>query len=177
MFPKLERKFHARGPGQGFGQRDTPLMRHVSATDPNSSPISLHARLVLILSTTTHVALLPLLHQPAEHLLSRAAVALYFIGGYVALRERCAPPPTSPSAERRAPTLHAGTPSVGLRWYERTYLIGFIVLDLYVSALHQALLGSRLPFVPLALTSLYCAVGVHYCAVLALQLYLAVADS
>ena len=148
-----------------------------SATDPYSSTTSLHARLVLILSTTTHVALLPLLHQPAEHLLSRAAVALYYVGGYIILRERCAPPPTSPSAERRAPTLHAGTPSVGLRWYERTYLIGFIVLDLYVSALHQALLGSRLPFVPLALTSLYCAVGVHYCAVLALQLYLAVADS
>jgi alpha-1,3-glucosyltransferase len=41
----------------------------------------------------------------------------------------------------------------------RVYLAGFVVLELYCSLGHAALLGSRLPFVPLMLTSVYCALG------------------
>lgn len=41
----------------------------------------------------------------------------------------------------------------------RAYLAGFVLLELYCSLGHTALLGSRLPFVPLMLTSVYCALG------------------
>lgn len=41
----------------------------------------------------------------------------------------------------------------------RVYLAGFVLLELYCTLGHTALLGDRLPFVPLLLTSVYCAVG------------------
>lgn len=41
----------------------------------------------------------------------------------------------------------------------RVYLAGCVVLELYCSLGHRALLSDRLPFVPLMLTSVYCAVG------------------
>lgn len=45
---------------------------------------------------------------------------------------------------------------------QRLYLWGFLPLELYCSWLHGLTLGraGRLPFVPLMLTSVYCAVGV-----------------
>jgi alpha-1,3-glucosyltransferase len=44
----------------------------------------------------------------------------------------------------------------------RAYLAGLVVLELYCTLGHKALLGERLPFVPLMLTSVYCAVGVTW---------------
>lgn len=44
----------------------------------------------------------------------------------------------------------------------RLYLAGFVVLELYCTLGHKALLGERLPFVPLMLTSVYCALGVSW---------------
>jgi len=41
----------------------------------------------------------------------------------------------------------------------RLYLAGLVVLELYCTQGHTALLGGRLPFVPLMLTSVYCAVA------------------
>jgi alpha-1,3-glucosyltransferase len=41
----------------------------------------------------------------------------------------------------------------------RVYLAGFVLLELYCALGHRALLWDRLPFVPLMLTSVYCAVG------------------
>ena len=46
---------------------------------------------------------------------------------------------------------------------ESLYLLVIIPLELYNSVLHHVLgLSSRLPFIPLLLTSVYCAVGVTY---------------
>ncbi len=40
------------------------------------------------------------------------------------------------------------------------YVIGFVPLEVYCSALHGVVFKGRLPFLPLMLTSLYCALGV-----------------
>lgn len=45
---------------------------------------------------------------------------------------------------------------------EAFYLWGFIFLELYCLFGHKAAFGHRLPFLPLALTSVYCAVGIVY---------------
>jgi alpha-1,3-glucosyltransferase len=58
-----------------------------------------------------------------------------------------------------------------LRWWEAAYLMEFLPLEIFTSGLHPLLFGSRLPFLPLLLTSVYCAVGVHYCTGLALVLW------
>lgn len=45
---------------------------------------------------------------------------------------------------------------------ERAYLYCLVPLEVYCTVLHRWLLGGRLPFAPLMLTSTYCAVGMMY---------------
>lgn len=51
-------------------------------------------------------------------------------------------------------------------WWQRAYLLGLVPLELYCAFGHRLLCtavlgdGGRLPFLPLLLTSVYCAVGV-----------------
>ena len=54
-----------------------------------------------------------------------------------------------------------------VEWYEACYLYGLVVLELYCSAIHPfTVLAVKLPFLPLMLTSVYCAVGVIWAWIL-----------
>lgn len=55
----------------------------------------------------------------------------------------------------------AGSPQL-LPRAEVAYLWGLLPLELYCSVLHSAALGRQLPFLPLMLTSVYCALGVAW---------------
>ncbi|CAG2253331.1 ALG8 [Mytilus edulis] len=47
---------------------------------------------------------------------------------------------------------------------ETLYLLGIVPLEIYNSIIHPVLgLDQRLPFIPLMLTSVYCAIGIMYC--------------
>ncbi|XP_051155650.1 probable dolichyl pyrophosphate Glc1Man9GlcNAc2 alpha-1,3-glucosyltransferase [Leptopilina boulardi] len=46
--------------------------------------------------------------------------------------------------------------------YEWIYIANLPLLIIYESILHQLLFGEKLPFLPLAITSLYCSIGVTY---------------
>ena len=48
------------------------------------------------------------------------------------------------------------------RPFASLYLAGFVLLEVYCSFLHAALWGLRLPFLPLMLTSMYCALGIGW---------------
>eukprot|EP01133_Synstelium_polycarpum_P011616 gene11616-13560_t len=50
-----------------------------------------------------------------------------------------------------------------LNWLETLYLFGLVPLELFNVVIHPIYLATRLPFIALMLTSLYCAIGVHYC--------------
>ena len=48
-----------------------------------------------------------------------------------------------------------------VEWYEACYLYGLVFLEFYCSVIHPfTVLAAKLPFLPLMLTSVYCAVGV-----------------
>ena len=50
-----------------------------------------------------------------------------------------------------------------LRWYENVYLCGLILLEIYNLLIHNALgFSVKFPFLPLLLTSVYCAVGIMW---------------
>lgn len=130
-----------------------PLLLLSAITPPACSPNSgTHVRLLLLLSSAGHYALLPLLHQPAEYTLSRALPLLY----YLLVRY----------------IFSSDGQELPLRWYERGYLMGFVPLEVFVSFLHPLLLAPRLPFLPLLATSVYCSFGVHMSTVLSFQLWL-----
>ena len=112
----------------------------------------------VLLSATAHYSLLPLIFRPTEYALSRVLVLLSHCATVLAMRTRCAAAPGAPPA------------AIGLMWYERVYLAGFLPLEAFTAALHPALVAPRLPFLPLMCTSVYCAVGVHYSCVLAFRL-------
>lgn len=83
--------------------------------------------------------------------------------------------PATPPKQPKASGVAAGSSGSGIggvasmheccSWLpplHRLYLLGLVVLELYCSLGHKALLGERLPFVPLMLTSVYCAAGVTW---------------
>ena len=45
---------------------------------------------------------------------------------------------------------------------ELVYLGGFVALEVYCTALHSFVFGTKLPFLPLLLVSVYSALGVSY---------------
>uniref|UniRef100_A0A7S0P5N8 Alpha-1,3-glucosyltransferase n=1 Tax=Calcidiscus leptoporus TaxID=127549 RepID=A0A7S0P5N8_9EUKA len=134
-----------------------PLLILACVPPTHAEGARLHARLMTVLSAAAHVAQLPLVFGAAEYLASRAMVALYATALKPVLCHR----------------LHAicGDDELRLRPFELGYVYGFLALELTCSVAHPLLVAPRLPFVPLMLTSVYCAVGIHYGAFLAYQLW------
>jgi alpha-1,3-glucosyltransferase len=109
------------------------------------------ASVYFILSTTGHVSLFPLLFLPAENLLRVVPTLLYMIFTYYALIRAICP---RREEDARA-QLFCNHPLPVL------YLLGLLLTQSYCIGVHQfTAFGKRLPFLPLMLTSVYCAVGV-----------------
>lgn len=47
-------------------------------------------------------------------------------------------------------------------WIEKSYLLGLLVVETWGQFLHPVLFGDRLPFLPLMIVSMYCALGMIY---------------
>lgn len=108
-----------------------------------------NAARLTVLSAAGLYGLLPLLFRPQEYLPKMAITA-----GYLALL-----PALLRHVHRKA--LHKA-PQAGalLSWSQRVYVYGFVLLELQNSVVHPLVLGQRLPFLPLMMTSVYCALGV-----------------
>ena len=117
------------------------------------SPISTrrHRAHFVILTVAGLYGLLPLLFRPEEYLIKIGLVVVY-LAAVVPLHLQ----QTSSSRAGLLPL------SGGLSAIEVLYLVGYVALEAYCSFAHQAVLGLRLPFVPLMLTSAYCALGITW---------------
>ncbi|XP_060830328.1 probable dolichyl pyrophosphate Glc1Man9GlcNAc2 alpha-1,3-glucosyltransferase isoform X3 [Bombus pascuorum] len=108
----------------------------LAATDKND------ARIYLILSSAGHTALLPLLYPSNLTPLKIFVLLVFMTAGFLAFSRKF---------------------NVNfLYFYEYIYVINLPVLTVYETIIHKLIFGEKLPFLPLALTSLYCAIGVTY---------------
>ncbi|XP_033316014.1 probable dolichyl pyrophosphate Glc1Man9GlcNAc2 alpha-1,3-glucosyltransferase isoform X3 [Bombus bifarius] len=108
----------------------------LAATDKND------ARIYLILSSAGHTALLPLLYPSNLTPLKILVLLVFMSAGFLVFSRKF---------------------NVNfLYFYEYIYVINLPVLTVYETIIHKLIFGEKLPFLPLALTSLYCAIGVTY---------------
>lgn len=117
------------------------------------------ARAFGMLAAPVYYAVLPLLFEPDEYPLRTLALCTYALGFALAS--------TLVSARARPPFSGEGALLASFTRMDRAYLLGFAPLELYTSFGHAVLAGTALPFLPLMLTSVYCALGVLRAAALA----------
>ncbi|CAC5403214.1 ALG8 [Mytilus coruscus] len=109
------------------------------------------AQLFLILSTVAHYSLFPLIFTKAETVIKICMVLLYTVYSFYSLGNIY-----------RIPLTLTQLPLCST--IETLYLLGIVPLEIYNSIIHPGLgLDQRLPFIPLMLTSVYCAIGIMYC--------------
>ncbi|XP_047199624.1 probable dolichyl pyrophosphate Glc1Man9GlcNAc2 alpha-1,3-glucosyltransferase isoform X1 [Hippoglossus stenolepis] len=103
------------------------------------------AGIFLVLTTTGHYSLFPLLFTPAELPIKVVLMLIFTIYSFTALRK-----------------LHSGQGSL-LRPLEVVYLLGLVAVAIVCEVLFPLLpWQQKLPFLPLLVTSVYCSVGVCY---------------
>jgi len=110
------------------------------------------ARVFIILSSAGHTALLPLLYPDNLSSLKLLFSLVYMLSSILILTNQ-----------------HGRSL---LRSHEWLYVIPLPLVTIYEVMLHKLLLGDELPFLPLALTSIYCAIGITYCWILYYYMYL-----
>lgn len=109
------------------------------------------ARTFLFLSTVSTYSLFPLLFEAQEYPIKVTLLLLYSLVMWLEFSEFFH---TEEAAEKTKSLVGGGL--------ERFYLAGLVVVEIYGQCLHPLWLGSSLPFLPLMLTSVYCAVGMVY---------------
>ncbi|GAU97192.1 hypothetical protein RvY_08534 [Ramazzottius varieornatus] len=116
------------------------------------------ARLFLLLSTAGLTGLHPLLFTPSEIPLKYMMIFLYIYAAFKVLKDRF--------SVVRLPGRRYCLPL--LNRIETLYVLGFLPVEFYNAVVHESILGlcTKLPFLPLMVTSMYCAIGVVYVYVL-----------
>ncbi|EDO47114.1 predicted protein [Nematostella vectensis] len=117
------------------------------------------ARAFLVLSTAGHLSLFPLLFNQQETPLKICLMLMFTILSFYSLcLIHCG---KSSSNQSSARSEIFTLPIVS--WYEAAYICGLAVLEFYCSLIHPLTsLSKTLPFLPLLLTSTYCALGVGW---------------
>jgi len=119
---------------------------------------ALDAKIYLLVSWVGHYSLFPLLFEAREEPIKVAMFLVHLVASLVLL-----------DRHHRARQSKVGSEPVGIafRLSEKLYLVGLAPLYVFTNLLHPRLFrtgdGSiRLPFLPLMLTSVYCALGLVY---------------
>ncbi|XP_011297883.1 probable dolichyl pyrophosphate Glc1Man9GlcNAc2 alpha-1,3-glucosyltransferase isoform X2 [Fopius arisanus] len=102
----------------------------------------LNARVFMILSATGHTSILPLLFPQNLTILKITMLLTYTAASCVCL-----------------PKLHKHSL---LQLHEWLYIAALPLVTLYETLIHKMVFGEGLPFLPLAMTSIYCGIGVMY---------------
>ncbi|KAF7814805.1 putative dolichyl pyrophosphate Glc1Man9GlcNAc2 alpha-1,3-glucosyltransferase [Senna tora] len=121
------------------------------------------AKHYFLLSIVSCFSLFPLLFESQEYPIKVTLLLLYSILMWSGFSSQF----YDDAEASRAPAVQAKK-RVGLRrvfsigWVEKCYLIGLVVVEIWGQFLHPLILGDKLPFLPLMLISVYCALGIMY---------------
>jgi len=126
-------------------------------------------KLFFLLSTAGHYSLFPLVFTPAEAPIKVLYFVAFTFASYRFLDADILPCSSASSSVSASASASASASSSAssdqplLNRAEKTYVVGFAFLQAYVGLGHGLLgLGQSLPFLPLMITSCYCAIGVLY---------------
>ncbi|XP_060551291.1 probable dolichyl pyrophosphate Glc1Man9GlcNAc2 alpha-1,3-glucosyltransferase [Ruditapes philippinarum] len=109
------------------------------------------AQIYLIMSTIGHYSLFPLLFTQFETPIKICLLAFTSLYAFTGIANIF-----------RLPWSYTSLPL--LSTLESLYIVGIVPLELYNSVIHHCLgLTYKLSFLPLLLTSIYCAIGITYC--------------
>ncbi|XP_034937292.1 probable dolichyl pyrophosphate Glc1Man9GlcNAc2 alpha-1,3-glucosyltransferase isoform X2 [Chelonus insularis] len=101
------------------------------------------AKLFLLLSSTGHAAILPLLFPENLIIFKIGILVMYIMTVFLCLKN----------------LFHSSL----LYIHEWIYVLILPLISLYETVFHTICFGKKLPFFPLALTSCYCSIGILYC--------------
>ncbi|PIN16113.1 Glucosyltransferase - Alg8p [Handroanthus impetiginosus] len=121
------------------------------------------AKHYFFLSIVSCYSLFPLLFEAQEYPIKVLLLLLYGILMFFGFSSRF-PGPTStpPSVVVKGRDNKLETPPFHIGWLGKSYLFGLFVVEIWGQFLHPIVFGDRLPFLPLMMTSIYCAVGTVY---------------
>ncbi|KAK3007222.1 hypothetical protein RJ639_016688 [Escallonia herrerae] len=117
-------------------------------------------------------SLFPLLYESQEYPIKLLLLLLHAILMWLGFSSRFSNNTAAKASQRKGdkPT-QRGSSGGGfvIGWTGKSYLLGLLVVETWGQFLHPLLLGSRLPFLPLMMISIYCAIGMMYSWVWQLQ--------
>ncbi|KAH6755096.1 ALG6 [Perilla frutescens var. hirtella] len=120
------------------------------------------AKHYFLLSIVSCYSLFPLLFEAQEYplkvvlLLLHASLMLFGFSAYF------------PGATAKIETAVKGrdtkleTPAFHIGWFGKSYLVGLLVVEIWGQFLHPIIFGDQLPFLPLMMISISCALGMMY---------------
>ena len=114
-------------------------------------------------------SLFPLLFEAQEYpikvLLLLLHSSLMWLGFSAQFDKRESVKQTGSKSKRHVQTKRSMTATgetFRIRFVEKVYLVGLLVVEIWAQFLHPFILGGKFPFVPLMLISTYCSLGVMY---------------
>ncbi|KAI3728740.1 hypothetical protein L6452_17382 [Arctium lappa] len=112
------------------------------------------ARHYFLLSIVSSYSLFPLLYEAQEYPIKVVLLLLHITLMWYDF--------SSQFSERIESDKSTASVSIVTGWMEKSYLLGFVVVEIWGQFLHPFLLGDKLPFLPLMMMSFYCALGMMY---------------
>ncbi|KAF5732837.1 dolichyl pyrophosphate Glc1Man9GlcNAc2 alpha-1 3-glucosyltransferase [Tripterygium wilfordii] len=131
------------------------------------------ARHYFMLSVVSCYSLFPLLFEPQEYpvkvlllLLHAILMWLCFSAQFSGKADGKLEVPAKEHVDelefKGSSDAHSDERGFGIGWIGKSYLLGILVVELWGQFLQPYLLGDKLPFLPLVMTSIYCALGMMY---------------
>ncbi|CAN8318489.1 unnamed protein product [Cochlearia groenlandica] len=114
------------------------------------------AKHYFLVSIVSCYSLFPLLHEPQEYLIKVQLLLLHSMVMWLGF--------TAQHADEKSLKKETGDikSKFEIGCFEKSYLMGLVIVEMVSQFLHPYLLGDKFPFMPLMLISTYCAVGIVY---------------